>query len=125
MASMPVKVQLITSKETGEAVVVKVLSNARCEQGHHGLQRTTAYKHMRDFKGGPEQAVHFIAAILADEACERFGDDVDADQVGKAAVEAFKEALFKAERHGFGKKRMMVDEDVSVLTDYSEGTSES
>ena len=123
--AMQVSVQLVTSKETGEAVVIKVYSNRKNGVGKLVLQRTTRYSDMRSFKGGAPEAVHMVAAILADECHERFGDDEDPDKVGQAAVKAFKEALARAERQGFGKKRMEVGEDVYVNADVSEGKNES
>lgn len=123
--AMKVKVQLVTSAETGEAVIIKVYSNKKNDVGTLVLQRTTKYADMRSFKGGAHNAVHIVAAMLADECSERFGDQEDADAVGKAAVKAFEEALARGERQGYGKKRMEVGEDTFITADVSEGENSS
>lgn len=117
---MKVKVQLISTNGK-HAVVIKVYSNRPNDLGQLCLQRTTDYSEMCMFKGGAEHAVHLVASYLADECSFRFGDDADADQVGKAAVAAFKEALVRGERNGFKNKAMEVGEDQYVRAEVSEG----
>ena len=125
MSAVQVKVRLITSAQTGEQVVVKVYSAIPSPFGTNVLSRTTGFKHMKSYRGGPENAVRVVATMLGDELADRFGDTEDPDTIGKTAVKAFKEALARAERQGFNKQRVEVDEDLYVASDVAEGLQET
>ena len=129
MAGSKVEVHLFKDDHNGKTVFeemirVRLFSQKRPSVLHH---MDAKFADAKAYKGGPEKMVEDMGGALAEamNAHPKFKDDHDPEAVARAAVEAYKDALVRAERNGFGKFIEISDDEQNVAVKATGGKSET
>lgn len=129
MAGSRVEVHLFKDDHNGttvfeEMVRVRLFSQNRPSNLNHVDMR---FKDAKSYSGGPKKAVADMGSMLAENMNmnPKYKDDHDPEAVAKAAIEAFEEAIVKAEMNGFGQFVEISDDEKEVVVKATGGKSET